>query len=254
MTSVLIVDDEKYVRMGIISETDWSLIGCEVVGEASNGLEALEKAETLRPDLIISDIRMPKMDGIEFSTKYLEKHPDTKIIFLTAYNDFEYARQAIRIGISDYLLKPFQDGELEASIQRLLHVNNTTMSEITALENELVPLKPKSEISNKCVQNAIEYIEKHFRDTDFSIGKLAESMGVSEGHISRLFKTEAGISINNYLTRYRIRKAMDYLKDVSIKVYEVADMIGYQDIAYFSNTFKKLVGKSPSDYQSNGIL
>ena len=123
MTRVLIVDDEKYVRMGIKSETDWALIGCEVVGEAANGIEGLEAAETLRPDLVISDIRMPKMDGIEMAEKIIEKCPGTKVIFLTAYNEFEYARQAIRIGVSDYLLKPFQDGELEGSIQRLLHLH-----------------------------------------------------------------------------------------------------------------------------------
>ena len=80
MTRVLIVDDEKYVRMGIKSETDWALIGCEVVGEAANGIEGLEAAETLRPDLVISDIRMPKMDGIEMAEKIIEKCPGTKVI------------------------------------------------------------------------------------------------------------------------------------------------------------------------------
>ena len=78
-------------------------------------------------------------------------------------------------------------------------------------------------------------------------------MSVSEGHISRLFKSETDTSIGNYLTKYRIKKAMDYLKDINVKVYEVAEKVGYQDIAYFSNTFKKLVGKSPSDYQSKGL-
>ena len=116
MTSVMIVDDEKYVRMGIKEETDWALIGCEVVAEAANGEEALAKAEETRPDLVISDIRMPKMDGIELAEKLIEKYPAIKVIFLTAYNEFEYARQAVRIGVSDYLLKPFKDGELEASV------------------------------------------------------------------------------------------------------------------------------------------
>ncbi len=253
MTSVMIVDDEKYVRMGIKEETDWALIGCEVVAEAANGEEALEKAEETRPDLVISDIRMPRMDGIELAEKLIEKYPSTKVIFLTAYNEFEYARQAVRIGVSDYLLKPFKDGELEASVQRLLHLHPNTPASVRELENTLIPLKDKEEISNRYVQTALTYIEEHFADLDFSIGKLADSMGVSEGHISRLFKSETDVGINNYLTRYRIRKAMDYLKDVQVKVYEVAEKVGYQDIAYFSNTFKKLVGKSPSDYQSNGL-
>lgn len=253
MTRVLIVDDEKYVRMGIKSETDWSLIGCEVVGEAANGIEGLEAAETLRPDLVISDIRMPKMDGIEMAEKIIERCPGTKVIFLTAYNEFEYARQAIRIGVSDYLLKPFQDGELEGSIQRLLHLHPNAPASSAELEEQLIPLKTKEEVSNRYVQTAIEYIENNYVDQGFSITKLAESMSVSEGHISRLFKSETDQSINNYLTRYRIKKAMDYLKDVNVKVYEVAEKVGYSDIAYFSNTFKKLVGKTPSDYQTKGL-
>ena len=253
MTRVRIVDDEKYVRMGIKSETDWSLIGCEVVGEAANGIEGLEAAETLRPDLVISDIRMPKMDGIEMAEKIIEKSPKTKVIFLTAYNEFEYARQAIRIGVSDYLLKPFQDGELEGSIQRLLHLHPNAPASSAELEEQLIPLRKKEEVSNRYVQTAIEYIENNYVDQSFSITKLAESMSVSEGHISRLFKSETDHSINNYLTRYRIKKAMDYLKDVNVKVYEVAEKVGYSDIAYFSNTFKKLVGKTPSDYQAKGL-
>ena len=253
MTKVMIVDDEKYVRMGIKSETDWALIGCEVVSEAPNGEEALKLAEETRPDLVISDIRMPKMDGIELAERLVERYPNIKVIFLTAYNEFEYARQAIRIGVSDYLLKPFKDGELEASIQRLLHLHPNTPASVSELEETLIPLKKPSEVNNRYVQTALNYIEEHYSDLDFSVGKLAESMGVSEGHISRLFKSEIDVGINNYLTRYRIRKAMDFLKDVQVKVYEVAEKTGYQDIAYFSNTFKKLVGKSPSDYQTKGL-
>jgi len=253
LIKVMIVDDEKYVRMGIKNDTDWALIGCEVVAEASNGEMALDMAGQFRPDLVISDIKMPKMDGIELAGRLLEKYPDTKVIFLTAYNEFEYARQAVRLGVSDYLLKPFHDGELEGAIQRLLHLHPNASAAQAELENEMIPLKRKEEIENRYVQAAIEYIEKNYSDKDFSIGKLSESISVSEGHISRLFKAETEISINNYLTRYRIRKSMDFLKDVQSKVYEVAEKVGYQDIAYFSNTFKKLVGTAPSEYQSKGL-
>ncbi len=252
-TTVMIVDDEKYVRMGIRNETDWDLIGCEVVAEASNGEMGLEMAEIYRPDLVVSDIRMPKMDGIKMAEKILEKYPGTKVIFLTAYSEFEYARAAVRLGVSDYLLKPFQDGELEGAIQRLLHLHPGVPAREQALEQELIPLKSKEEVSNRYVQMAIEYNENNYTNSDVSVGKLAEALSVSEGHISRMFKTETDMGINNYLTRYRIRRAMDYLKDVQVKVYEVAEKVGYQDIAYFSNTFKKLVGRTPSEYQAKGL-
>ena len=250
MIRVMIVDDERFVRRGIIQETDWELIGCEVVAEAANGTEALLKAREVKPDLVISDIRMPEMDGLELGEKLMELYPEIKLIYLTAYSDFEYARKALRVGASDYLLKPFEDGELEGAIQKLVHFEAIQEKE---KEPDILGLKDKSEVGNKYVLEAIEYIEKHYKDPEFTLAALAESISVSDGHISRLFKAETECSINNYLTKYRIKKAMELLKDVKIKVYEVADLVGYQDIAYFSNTFKKLVGKTPSEYQMHGM-
>ena len=277
MIPVMIVDDEKFVRRGIIEDTDWALIDCEVVAEASNGEEALELARQTKPLLVISDINMPKMNGLQLAEKLLAEYPETKVIFLSAYDEFEYARQAVRIGVSDYLLKPYDDGELEASVQRLLHgisLNaahgsdrsgisaaddasgtagaNTASSAVNRID-ELIPLKPKDTIRNRYILNAVEYIESHYQDSDISVGRIAGTIGLSEGHLSRLFKSEMDTGLNTYLTRYRIRQAMRELLDVQIKVYEVAESVGYQDIAYFSNTFKKLVGVTPSDYQIRGL-
>jgi two-component system response regulator YesN len=249
----MIVDDEKYVRMGIKNETDWALIGCEVVGEAANGEAALAVFDETDPDLVISDIRMPGMDGLALAEKLMEKKPSVKVIFLSAFDEFEYARKAVRLGVSDYILKPYKDGELEASIQRLLNLHPNMPVSLKETEENLIPLRAKETVENRYVRQAIEYIEDHYSDCEFSIAKLAETLGLSEGHISRLFKAETDTGINNYLTRYRIKRSMDYLKDVQTKVYEVAEKVGYQDIAYFSNTFKKLVGRTPSEYQTKGL-
>ena len=100
MIPVMIVADEKFVRRGIIDDTDWALIDCEVVAEASNGEEALRLAEVKRPRLVISDISMPKMNGLQLAEKLLALYPEIKVIFLSAYDEFEYARQAVRIGVS----------------------------------------------------------------------------------------------------------------------------------------------------------
>ena len=118
MIPVLVVDDEKFVREGIVRGTDWKSVGCEVVGQAKNGEEALALARTLHPALIVTDIRMPKMDGIELVRTLREENIAVKVIFLTAYSDFSYAQQAIRLKASDYLLKPFEDGQLEAVVKR----------------------------------------------------------------------------------------------------------------------------------------
>ncbi|MCR5768653.1 MAG: response regulator [Lachnospiraceae bacterium] len=248
MIRVMVADDENLVRKGIINGTDWQLIGCEVVAEAANGEEGLAKALEFKPDLIVSDIRMPKMDGLEMVEKILEKLPKIKVVFLTAYGDFSYAQQAIRLGACDYILKPFEDGELEAAIQRLIQ-QNLLSSHKSVRAEDLIPLKGCNDIENKYIQGAIEYIEKHYSEPGISIGEIADALALSEGYLSRLFKSETDYSINTYITRYRIRAAANLLNDVQNKVYEVAELVGYQDITYFSTTFKKLTGVAPSQYQ-----
>ncbi len=250
MIRVMVVDDENLVRKGIINGTDWQLIGCEVVAEAVNGEEGLQKALEVKPELIVSDIRMPKMDGLVMVRRIMEVLPDTKVIFLTAYGDFSYAQQAIRLGACDYIIKPFEDGELEGAIQKLINCN--ILSRGGSRAEELVPLPCGRDIENRYIQSAIEYIEKNYADPGISIGGIADALALSEGYLSRLFKSETDYSVNSYLTRYRIRRAAQLLDNVQNKVYEVAEQVGYQDITYFSTTFKKLIGLSPSQYQTGG--
>lgn len=256
MIRVIIVDDEKFVRLGITEGTDWEKVGCVVIGEAKDGEEGLELARKEHPDLIVSDIRMPRMDGIDMIRTLREENLDVKVVFLTAYNDFKYAQQAIRLGASDYLLKPFRDGELENVIRRvlgqdLLHKGNTGGNDEDA-DEQLLPLKKKTADMNRYVQAALDYIEDHYREDGISITVIASAILVSEGHLSRLFKKDTGISINTYITYYRMRTAMRLLRNIRYKVYEVSEMVGYHDMGYFSNSFKKLTGMTPSEFQERG--
>ena len=104
MLKVLVVDDEVLVRKGIVMETDWNALGCMVVAEAENGLEGLEAAKKYDPHIIVCDIRMPKMDGLEMVNKLREEGNKAYVVFLTAYSDFSYARSAIKLAAADYLL------------------------------------------------------------------------------------------------------------------------------------------------------
>ena len=115
MLKVLIVDDEAVVRRGIVLGVDWASMGCVVVGEASNGEEGIAAAEQYSPNLIITDVRMPKMDGIAMMQELRRRGSRAHVIMLTAYSDFDYARSALQFGADDYLLKPFQDKELVAA-------------------------------------------------------------------------------------------------------------------------------------------
>ncbi len=240
MLKVLIVDDEITVRRGIMLGVDWRAMDCQVVGDAANGAEGLEAALRLQPDLIITDVRMPKMDGIEMLTALRERGCKAHAIMLTAYGEFEYARSALKLGAEDYLLKPFRDQELAAAIARVRQKRT---------ENAAGTMPQPPEGASSYVRQATDYIARHYADEDISIAVIAAHLGVSEGHLSHVFKKEIGSTVISYLTQYRIQTAMALLKNGGYKVYEVAQQVGYRDVAYFSSTFRKLTGLAPSEYQ-----
>lgn len=247
MIKVLVVDDEEVVRRGIVMETDWKKLDCVVIAEAENGVEGLEAARKYHPDLIICDIRMPKMTGIEMMQTLREEGNQAFVIFLTAYSDFAYTRSAIKLSAVDYLLKPFEDGELEKAVWEMKNKNTKKSSEEDKEEDYLLKL-PKGDKS-KYVAEALAFIDEHLGDADLSVGMITEHLGLSEGHLSHIFKKETSYTINAYITRYRIRYAMKLLQDCRVKVYEVAEQVGYRDITYFSTVFKKIVGVNPSEFQ-----
>ena len=246
MLKVLIVEDEEMIRKGIVLTVDWAALDCVVVGEAANGVQGLEVARRLEPSLIITDLKMPQMDGIEMLKALRAEGCKAYVIILTAYDHFSYAQSALRLGVVDYLLKPFHDGDLENAITRL-------QQRMQSGGEQAAPIgATRKGDKSKYVLEAMDYISKHYNDPDISVGSVAESLNISEGYLSHTFKKETDYTLLNYITRYRIHKAMELLKDCRVKVYEVAEQVGYRDIAYFSATFKKYTGISPSEYQLSG--
>ena len=239
MMKVVVVEDEELVRRGIVLAVDWASVDCIVVGEAADGEEGLEVIRRYQPDLIITDIKMPKLGGIEMLRQLRAEGSRAYVVVLTAYSDFNYAQSALKLGAVDYLLKPFHDGELEAVVRRLQD----------SRQSRTVPELPTGGEKSKYVMEAMRYIAEHYNAPDIGVGSVASSLGVSEGHLSHVFKKETSYTISNYITTYRIRMAMELLWDCRSRVYEVAEQVGYRDITYFSSTFKKVTGMSPSEYQ-----
>ena len=244
MLKVLVVEDEEMIRKGIVLTVDWAALDCVVVGEAANGEEALQAARRYEPTLIITDLKMPKMDGIEMLQKLREQGCTAPAIILTAYDSFEYARSAMRLGAVDFLLKPFHDGELEQAVL-------TLQKNLQAQSAHEIVL-PKKGGQSRYVLSVMDYIAENYANPSLTVGMVAQALGLSEGHLSHLFKKETEQTLLSYLTRYRIHKSMELLRDCRRKVYEVAESVGYRDIAYFSATFKRLTGVSPSEYQDSG--
>jgi len=253
MYKVLVVDDEKLVRTGIVLGIDWAALDCMVIAEAGNGNEGIEAVEKYNPDIIIADIKMPQMDGVEMIRQIRDSGNKAYVIFLTAYSDFEYTQNAVRLSAADYLLKPFEDGDLEKAIIKVCKVMQSEKEERKQEEEIFVNIILKSGDKSKYIMDALSFIEEHYADDDLSIKKISEQVGISEGRLSHVFKKETDYSVGTYIKRYRIRKAMKLLKSGKYRVYEVADMVGYKDITYFSTTFKKMTGVSPSDYKERSL-
>ena len=213
MLKVLVVEDEEMIRKGIVLAVDWAALDCVVVGEAADGAAALDAVE-----------------------RY--------VIILTAYDSFSYAQSALRLGAVDFLLKPFHDGELEQAVTNL----QRRMAAARQPEDEAIPGLKKGDKS-KYVLQAMDYIGAHYGEQTISVSTIAQHLGLSESHLSHLFRKETDYTIMTSLTRYRIHKAMELLRDCRLKVYEIAERVGYRDITYFSSTFKKVVGMSPSEFQ-----
>lgn len=250
MYKVIVVEDETMVRRGIILTIDWTCLGCVIAGEASNGEEGVAMVERLAPDIIVTDVKMPRMDGVEMITKLREKGCRANFIILTSYGDFKYAQSALRLGVSDYLLKPLKDGDLE---QAILHIRSQIEDRPNQAGNGVLAapalrFNSDKKSKNKYVEQATQYIREHYKE-DITISTVAGYLEISEGYLSRVFRKETDYTFTNYLTYYRMQMAMTLLKDCRVKVYEVADQVGYSDTAYFSVQFKKLLGVAPSEYQ-----
>lgn len=248
MYRVIVIEDETVVRRGIILTTDWASLNCVIVGEAANGEDGSQLLSRLAPDLIITDVKMPRMDGVEMIAHARACGCESRFIILTAHSDFKYAQSALRLGVSDYLTKPLKDGELEHAVAAVIGRMEHGDEKSDLQTPPIAGFNPDKKVTSKYVEEAIHYIQNHYRE-DVTISTVAGHLEISEGYLSRVFKKETDYTFTNYLTFYRIQLAMNRLKDIRVRIYEVADQTGYSDTAYFSAQFKKVTGISPSEFQ-----
>ncbi|MDL2323620.1 response regulator [Ruminococcaceae bacterium OttesenSCG-928-A16] len=250
MVKVVVVEDEALVRKGIVLAINWAQLGCVVVGEAENGLAGLQIIKRLAPDIVITDMKMPQMDGVQMLAQLAQNGIQVEAIILSAHSDFSYAQSAVKLGVVDYVLKPFADGELEAAVEKAK--SRLPKQHNPPTQQDILSFQIKKGDKSRYVAMAMDCIAQQYGQPGISVASVAEELAISEGYLSRVFKKETNHTFNNYLTRYRMHKAMQLLKDCRLKVYEVADAVGYQDTTYFSTLFKKLTGLSPSEYQASG--
>ena len=236
---VLLVDDEIMIREGFKRLFDWEAHDCEVVGEAADGMEALAKIDTLCPDIVIMDINMPIMNGLKVIQLSRIKHPDTAFVIVSGYDDFSYCREALRLQITDYILKPVNYEEFGTCIDNL---------KISLFDQRVSSASESEKQEERTITGITRYLQEHLAE-DLSLTVLADEFHLNPQYIIQLFKSEIGVNFLSYLTNIRMEKAKKLLLSTSLPIADVADQAGYGDYRVFTKVFKKSEGITPSQYR-----
>lgn len=256
---ILIVDDELHIRQGL-ERLDWASIGLKVCETAKNGQEAMEIAARMQPDIILSDIKMPGVDGLEMTEHFVQTNPHCAVIFLSGYREFSYARRALVLGAFDYLLKPTSPEEILECCKRAAEqinqtrIRNVNIAEMRSkikemeIEKELLPKDQTVDSGKNKVGQIMKYIDQHYC-RELSLQQLADHFHFNSIYINRIIKKETGHTFLEIVNNKRMNKAAEYLKNADIKIAEVADLVGIPDQRYFSQIFKKYYGQSPRQYR-----
>lgn len=238
MYRVMLIDDEPSARRLMRAAINWNALGMEVVGEAENGIEAINVIDDMRPDIAFVDISMPFMNGIEFSKLASERYPQLVLIIMTAFDEFEYARQCVRLPIFEYMLKPVVRSEVTETLQRVKK----------RLDEMAPPAKePSIEIEPSAIEQIKDYLHKNYTNSQLNLTSVAQQFGFSASYLSRKFKQETGKSFVEYLTECRMERAKE-LAGTNAKMFCTATEVGIPDPNYFGRCFKKYTGKSYSEY------
>lgn len=271
MIRVMIIDDEEIIREGLKTTVDWEELGCEIAGEAEDGESGYKAALTIKPDLIFTDIRMPGMDGLQMIARLREMKSSCKVIILTGFRDFEYAQEAIRQGAFRFLLKPVRTDELKLAITEAIKEIRSARSKDEILNNLEKRVKEyygigqaeEADAAEKekekspdspgnptyLVGKALAYIKENYA-SDLNLKTVADEIYVSTWYLSKLLKKETGDNFINILNRIRVENAKKLLQDPKYKIYEIANVVGFTDVPYFTKTFKKVTGQTPMEYKN----
>ena len=250
MVKVLIADDERFERELLLEIVEERFPRQVQTRTAENGRRAVETASLWVPDIVLMDIEMPGIDGIEAAKRILAQYPDCKIIFVTAYSLFNYAYEAVRMGACDYILKPVDPDDVERSVLRCIRQIET--------ERQLKDMAPVVESLSESgnydkttlmMEHVRTYLQHNYMLYDVSLDSISDILHINSSYFSQLFKRSFGVKFVDYLTDLRIRAAKDFLKDPFLTMAEVSGMVGYESPNYFTRVFKKTTGCTPTEYR-----
>ncbi|MEI4768650.1 response regulator [Psychrobacillus sp. FJAT-51614] len=244
MKRVLLVDDERWVRKALM----WSIrklnLSLQIVHECANGLEALDWIKRNDVDLVLTDIRMPVMDGLTLVKELNKLDRNLDCIVISVHDEFQIVQQAIRSGVTDYLLKPIEEEDLKDCLEKWLNKQKEVG------EENKTPTIVDEAFPASTIDQVLAYLETTpLRQV--SLTDAAKSVHLNPSYLSQLFKQQLNTKFVDYLTELRIQEGKRLLLNTTLKMSEIADRVGYSEVAYFSNNFKKMTGYSPSEFRKS---
>lgn len=240
MIKVIAADDEQYLRNALKKIVPWEALGCELIKIVKNGRELIEACEELNPDIVITDIRMPVMDGLEACQYLMDNKSKARIIVLSAYSDFSYARTAMKYGVKEYVLKADVTIELPLVVERL----------VKDIQQSAITIELEEDKDKDLYEKMSHYVALHYRE-EISLTEVAELLHSNASYLSRLYKKKAGVNLSDDVVLKRIEKAKECLLVTDMKINDISDYVGFNDPAYFARMFRKKTGLSPKEYKQS---
>lgn len=260
MYRVAIIDDEPLIVEGLTKTMPWEKWNMQVIGSAYDGKQGLSLIRREHPDIIISDINMPQLDGLKMIAGLKSEFPNMQIVILTGYREFEYAREAISLGVTRFLLKPSKMNELEEAMDAVTEklVKLGVLGEESPADESVQNAGAEEEIlynneaNSFIVKNALEYIRENYKEK-LRLSDVADQIYVSQWHLSKLLNKQTGQNFSEILNGIRMEKAKELLKDPSLRISDIAEEVGFLDMAHFSRVFKKMEGMSANEYRNKHL-
>ncbi|OKP84176.1 DNA-binding response regulator [Paenibacillus sp. P3E] len=254
MLKVLLVDDEAPILGNLRRVLPWQEMGMEITGMARSGMEALRIAEEQAPDLVLCDIRMPVMDGLTFIGKLREMGLDSEVLLLSGYQEFDYAREAIRLGVKEYICKPIHYEELGNKVREMgTRIRSKQYKDKLYNSIPLFQEQPPAEDSAKktpeqLMNLAAQYISERL-NYDLGIEEVANRIGISSSYFCLLFKNRFAMTFVEYVTQQRMEAAKFMLASSDKSITAISAGVGYQERRYFTKVFQKQTGMTPKEYR-----
>lgn len=251
MKTVMLVDDESHIREIIKKLIPWDTLGLRLITSCSSAPKALESMEDEMPDILITDVKMPVMDGIELIRRARVSNPQLQCIILSGYDEFPLAQAAMLESVKFYLLKPCSKDELVEALQNCAEAIDLTREaqESRGQESEWL-----DQSQNALEERVKHYINNHYQDQNLTLQYVAdEVLHMNAQYVGKRFYQKTGQKFSEYLLSVRMKKAKEYLKRQSnCKMYEVAELVGLSNnVQYFYHLFKQHTGMTPREYQQS---